>query len=163
MPFTPFHLGPLLVIGLLLRNRLHAPTLLIGSIILDVEPLLVLVYGLPYPLHGYAHTLIASLAIGLATGYILYKLERFLRILWLPLKLETRNQLSLKTYLVAGALGTVSHILLDTPLYSDIKPFYPFGVNPLYNPGLTILIYQSCLLLGSIGLTYYILLLFRGE
>jgi len=163
MPFTPFHLGPLLIIGLPLRNRLHAPTLLVGGIILDVEPLLVLVYGLSYPLHGYAHTFIAGLAIGLATGYLLSKLERFLRILWLPLKLETKNHLNIKNYLVAGILGTTSHILLDTPLYNDIRPFYPLNTNPLYSPGLTNLIYQSCLLLGIIGITYYLVLLFRHK
>ena len=42
MPFTPFHLGPALGFGLPLRNYLHVPTFLVASILVDVEPFVVL-------------------------------------------------------------------------------------------------------------------------
>ena len=64
MPFTPFHLGPALGLGLPLRRYMHVPTFIVASVILDVEPFLVLQFGLNYPLHGYLHTFLASLFVG---------------------------------------------------------------------------------------------------
>ncbi|MCX8170580.1 MAG: hypothetical protein N3E47_01215 [Candidatus Bathyarchaeota archaeon] len=55
MPFTLFHLGPALGLGLPLRRRLHVPTLVLANVIVDLEPFFVLFLGLDYPLHGYFH------------------------------------------------------------------------------------------------------------
>ena len=63
MPFTMFHLGPALAIGLPLRN-VHVPTFIVANVILDVEPLLVIFFGLNYPLHGYMHTLLLAFMVG---------------------------------------------------------------------------------------------------
>ena len=45
----------------------------------------------------------------------------------------------------AGVLGTLLHVLLDSPLYDDIRPFYPLTANPLYNPALSSEVYGVCL------------------
>ena len=68
MSFTPFHLGPALGLGLPLRRYLHVPTFLAASVVVDVEPLLVLVLGLDYPLHGYLHTFLFASLTGLLLG-----------------------------------------------------------------------------------------------
>jgi len=39
-----------------------------------------------------------------------------------------------RSFIVAGALGTGLHVLLDAPLYDDIKPLYPIATNPFYTP-----------------------------
>ena len=77
MPFTPFHLGPALGFGLPLRNYLHVPTFLVASILVDVEPFVVLSLGLDYPLHGYLHTFIVAFILGLALGYAMFLLKGF--------------------------------------------------------------------------------------
>ncbi|MGC9345425.1 MAG: hydrolase, partial [Candidatus Bathyarchaeales archaeon] len=46
MPFTPFHLGPVLLFGLALSTVLDLSTLLIASVIPDVEPFCVLLFDL---------------------------------------------------------------------------------------------------------------------
>jgi len=51
MPFTPFHLGPALGLGLPLRRYVYVPTFILANVIVDVEPFLVLFLGLRYPLH----------------------------------------------------------------------------------------------------------------
>lgn len=56
MPFTPFHLGPALCLGSPLREYIHAPTLILANVVLDIEPLIMLITGLSYPLYGYLHT-----------------------------------------------------------------------------------------------------------
>ena len=37
-----------------------------------------------------------------------------------------------KQYMLSGMFGGVVHVLFDSPLYYDIKPFFPFDFNPLY-------------------------------
>ena len=160
MPFTPLHLGPALAIGLPLRKYIHAPTFILASVLVDVEPLLVLVLGLDYPLHGYLHTFIGALALGIVLGYSMYLLDGVLNPLWRKLLLVTTPRLSSKAFITAGASGTLLHVFMDSPLYSDIKPLYPAITNPLYNPALTPAIYHACVLMGLLGFTYYLLLAF---
>jgi len=163
MPFTPFHLGPAFGLGLPFRKYLHVPTFILANIILDVEPFLVLFLDLRYPLHGYFHTFLLALFVGLSLGYTMFLLEKFLHKFYGDLLLEPNGKLSLKSFMVAGVLGTTIHILLDAPLYSEMQPFYPLTVNPLYNPLMSTEIYNICVWLGIIGIIYYIyLLVLRG-
>jgi len=60
MPFTPFHLGPGLLFGLLLLGYIDFPTFLVASVIVDVEPFLVLTLNLNYPLHGFLHSFLGG-------------------------------------------------------------------------------------------------------
>ncbi|HID93422.1 MAG TPA: hydrolase [bacterium (Candidatus Stahlbacteria)] len=159
MPFTPFHLGSGLGLGLPLRRYIHAPTFLLASVIVDIEPFVVLFLGLRYPLHGYLHTFLLAVPTGLILGYVMFLLERFLQSLYRTFLLETGKGLSLKSFLVAGSLGTGLHILLDAPLYTDITPFSPMAANPLYNPALTSEIYRLCVWMGAFGIVYYLALL----
>mgnify|MGYP000571886920 CR=1 FL=1 len=132
------------------------------SVILDIEPLLVLIYGLKYPLHGYLHTLLLSIPVGIAVGYVMYLLENIFKPLYRILLLEVSKSYTKKVFIASGIIGTASHVLLDSPLYHDIKPLYPLITNPLYNPQLTPIIYSICIYLGLLGLALYIILiLFR--
>jgi len=155
MPFTPYHFGPALALALPLRKYLHAPTFIIASVILDVEPFLVLALGLNYALHGYLHTLILSLVVGILVGSVMFRLEGSFVSLYKLLFLETNGKFNRGSFMAAGALGTVIHVLLDSPLYDDILPFYPLAVNPFYNPALSPEIYSICVWMGVIGLIYY--------
>jgi hypothetical protein len=159
MPFTPFHLGPALGFGLPLRKYLHVPTFLVANILVDVEPFLVLSLGLDYPLHGYLHTFIVAFILGLALGYAMFLLERISRSLYKTLLLESNATPKLKSFIVAGALGTMLHVLLDSPLYEDIRPFYPLLANPLYHSASSSEVYIFCVWMGMFGVVFYIALL----
>ena len=146
MPFTPFHLGPAILMYSLLRGRFELIVTILSNIIIDVEPFLVILLRLNMPLHGPIHsflgaTLLAVLTSGLA-NYLLPYLYRFIR-----LKYTYRySQL-----LVASLTGTYCHILLDAPLYSEMKPFYPLSGNPLLyiiEPGY---IYGGCIFSFLVG------------
>ena len=158
MPFTLFHLGPAFAFGLLLRKWLHLPTFLVASVAVDVEPLLVLVLKLDYPLHGYLHTFLAAIPYGVAIGYIMIYLKKMFNPLYKALLLEEDRPIGKKPFLLAGLIGSASHILLDSPLYEDIHPFYPLEANPLYNPSLTLPIYSLCIWTLLIGVLLYLLL-----
>ena len=160
MPFTPFHLGPALIIGLPLRKRIHAPTFIIANVIVDIEPFLVLTYNLNYPLHGYLHTIVGAIILGLTLSCIMYVLRGSLDKLFKLLKLVEKG-VNLKGFVTAGVGGTLIHVLLDSPIYSDIRPFYPLDVNPLYNPSLTPEIYLFCTITIMIGLVLYLIILIK--
>ncbi len=163
MPFTPFHLGPALALGLPTRKYIHAPTFIIANVIIDIEPLMVILLDLNYPLHGYLHTFIGAITIGLALGYIMYLFDVVFKVVWKKLLLASGSNICLRQFLIAGISGTALHVLLDAPLYYDIKPFYPFTVNPIYYPEFNSTIYMICTVLGLIGLIYYIYIVLRKQ
>jgi len=157
MPFTPLHLGPALAIGLPLRGYIHAPTFIVANVILDVEPLMVMFSGSSYPLHGYLHTLLLAAAVGLLLGFAMFKLERHTRPAFNALLLETGNTLSAKSFVLAGVSGAMLHVLLDAPLYADIRPFFPLAANPLLSPSVLGGIWVSalCVWMGIFGGVFY--------
>ena len=127
MPFTPFHLGPGLLFGLLL-SYVDFPTFLVASVIVDIEPFLVLTSNLNYPLHGFLHSFMGGTLLALILAPAMSKIRSILSPLMSFFKLE--KKLSFRSVLSAALLGVYLHILLDSPLYSDIRPFYPFDFNP---------------------------------
>ncbi|MBM5804801.1 MAG: hydrolase [Candidatus Verstraetearchaeota archaeon] len=159
MPFTPYHLGPAIAIGLPFRRFLHTPTFLVASVVLDIEPFLVLLMGLNYPLHGYFHTLIVAAVTGAVLGSLASLLEGTLSPLYRLLLLEGDAKFKTNTFAISGVLGTVIHVLLDAPLYPDILPFYPLAVNPLYDPGVSLQIYSLSFWAGVFGIIYYVFMI----
>lgn len=159
MPLTPYHLGPGSGFGLPFRKHVHAPTFILGNVIVDVEPFLVLLLRLEYPLHGYLHTFLLAFLLGLALGYVMFLLERILRPLFSVFLLEAGDPLSLKSFLVAGGLGTSLHVLLDALLYEEMVPFFPLTANPLYNPAVSLEVHMFCVWMGIFGIVYYLGLL----
>jgi len=161
LPFTPFHLGPALALGLFSRKYIHIPTFIIANVIIDIEPFMVVLLDLNYPLHGYLHTFIGAIIVGLALGYVMYLFNEIFEALWKRLFLVSGSDIGLKQFIITGISGTILHVVLDAPLYYDIKPLYPISFNPIYNPGLTLMIYMVCLILGIIGLIYYLYMVLK--
>lgn len=154
MPFTPFHFGPACAIGLSMRKFLHLPTFIVANVILDVEPFLVLLFGFEYPLHGLFHTFLLAFATGLSIGFLLSLFDNKLIPIYKEFFLKPSRKQNVKSFLIAGFLGTTIHVLLDSPLYEDINPLYPITNNPFYNPTLTIYIYSACVLMGIFAVMY---------
>ncbi len=161
MPFTLLHLGPALTIGIPLRRHIHLPTFIIASIIIDVEPLIVIATSVDYPLHGYLHTFLLAVILGLILGFLIYRLDKVLARLWSLILMEPAKELSMKSTMASGTLGTLIHVLLDSPLYEDIRPLFPLSINPLYNPGISYLIHEVCIAMCVIGLLMYLYIIIK--
>ena len=65
MPFTPYHFGPSGFVGLALRRWLDVPVFVLANVVVDLEPLVVVLFGLDYPLHGYVHTFLGGTVVAL--------------------------------------------------------------------------------------------------
>lgn len=130
MPFTPFHFGAHSCVALTLQKKIDVPAFILANVVVDIEPLVVILFNLKYPLHGYAHTFLGGIIIGSLWGVIAYKLRRPLSRVMRFLKLPYAPSLFIS--MMSGAAGACLHILFDAPLYSDIRPFYPLSLNPMY-------------------------------
>ncbi|MEM2939062.1 MAG: hydrolase [Candidatus Bathyarchaeia archaeon] len=161
MPLTPFHLGPALCFGLPLREHMHAPTFFLANIIVDIEPFIVLVFGLNYPLHGYLHTFLFASILGLALGCIMFFMRGIFQGFFKIFLLEGERMANIKDFIVAGISGTVLHVLLDSPLNNNTKPLYPLMFNPFYKPALMLEIHSFCIWTGLLGMAFYVHLVYR--
>jgi len=160
MPFTPFHLGPGLLFGLLLFGYIDFPTFLVASVIVDVEPFLVLTLNLSYPLHGFLHSFLGGTLLAFLLAAAMSKVRSSLSPLLSFFKLD--QKLSFKSVLSAALFGVYLHILLDSPLYSDIRPFFPFDFNPFLSSSMFIgfEVYTLCTLSFIGGAVIYAIRLF---
>ncbi len=156
MPFTLYHFGPGLLIGLIFLSFIDLPTFLIASLIVDIEPFLVLFFNLNYPLHGFFHSFLGGTIIALILTVIMIKIREFFTPIMSFFKIE--QEISFKKILLASLLGIYIHILLDSPLYTDIRPFFPLDFNPFYSTvNLTGLLYAICVWCFLTGLIVYII------
>ena len=145
MPFTPFHFGPSATVAIPLYRRLDVFTFIFANIIIDIEPLIVLTYNLNCRVHGYTHTFIGAALLGAATGMVCWIFRAQVKKIVVDI-LKFPFEASKSRMIISGILGAVFHVLLDSPLYTDIKPFYPISVNPMYG----IIGYSSMYILCSL-------------
>ncbi len=168
MPFTPLHLGPALFFGMVLLRYIDLPTFLVANVIVDIEPLVILTFGLhrasslDLPLHGLLHSFLGGTFVALLLALVMIRMRGYLEPL---MRLVGLEQVSSPRSVYAAALsGVYLHILLDSPLYTDIRPFYPFSFNPLLGGlGTALLIYMLCIFTGLIGVVLLVIRLVRAR
>ena len=129
MPFTPFHFGPSACIALPLSRYIDVPVFILANVAVDVEPLLVMVFDLNYPVHGYCHTLLIGSLVGILWAAIAYSGRSILRAVMEALRLSYKT--SFRKMLASAILGVWFHVMIDSLIHSDIKPCYPFAYNPV--------------------------------
>ncbi len=160
MPFTPFHLGPGLFVGLFFVSYIDFPTFLVANVIVDIEPFLVLSLSLNYPLHGFFHSFLGGTLVAFLLAAVMSKVRESLSPLLSFFKLEQKS--SFKTILLASLSGIYIHILLDSRMYMDTRPFFPLDFNPLLSsstlPGLEL--YILCFWCGIGATVIYVVRLF---
>ena len=155
MPFTPFHLGPALLLGLILFNYIDFPTFLIANVIVDIEPLTVLLMGLNSLLHGFFHSFIGGTIASIFLTMIVTRVRKYVSPL---MEFFYREQdWSRRKILVASISGVYMHIFLDSLLYTDIRPFYPFRSNPLLGGwSMGFKVFYFCVFSAVAGLIIYL-------
>ncbi len=160
MPFTPFHFGPGFLISLMFLSFIDIPTFLIASVIIDIEPFLVLVFHLNYPLHGFFHSFLGGFIVATLLAMVMSKIRKYFTPMITFFKIE--QSISFKKILFSSISAIFLHILLDAPIYLDIQPFFPFEFNPFYQstvmPGLIIYLICAWCFVGAI-LVYAVRLL----
>lgn len=130
MPLTPFHFGPCACISLPLRKWIDPAVFLLANVVIDLEPGVAMLFRLDFPLHAYVHSFFLGGTVGLLFGVVIYRFRGFLQRVMNGLRISYEP--SFKRMLVSAVLGMWFHVVLDAPLYRDIRPFFPFSANPFY-------------------------------
>jgi len=155
MPFTPFHLGPILLIGLLLLLYLDLFALVVGAVILDIEPSYYLFFTNRGAFHGITHTLLVASLIALATSFIIYPFrEKYTKLVEV---FGLKQEVSYPKTLISLLIGTLSHVSLDMFLYPEMRPLYPLSGNPFFNAIPSPVIYEFCFVALIISIIIYVI------
>ena len=151
-------MGPSLLIGLIFFPYLFIPSILLGSIIVDLEPLTFLILDLPV-LHLFFHTFLGAtiMAILVAVGFYLLRgaFEKLMVIFLIP---QTASPVKIT---VAAFIGAYSHIILDGFLYPEMQPFWPILGNPFLGLVSSSSVYLFCVLCFVIAIPIYIIQIWR--
>jgi len=129
MPFTPLHFGWHGLVGALSFRHLCFPTFLLANIVVDIQPLLVLLGLINTPLHGISHSLLGSAVICFIFGIICIPVTPYYERYFKSKKLQYKKSNS-KT-IISAILGGWFHVITDAPIYSDLQPLFPYAHNPV--------------------------------
>lgn len=127
MPFTPFHMGPGIVVKALLQGSFSLMVFGWAQIVMDIQPLIVLITGEGH-LHGFSHTYVGATLIALfsaLTGKYLSEIGLFI----IGLNKEWQVKIRWWVAFFTAFIGTYSHVVLDSIMHSDIQPFSPFNAS----------------------------------
>ena len=162
MPFTPYHMGPGILFKALLQGSFSLLVFGWSQIVMDMQPLLVLLSGEGH-LHGFSHTYIGATllaAFSAVTGKYLAQIG--LNMLRTPQ--QARVNIPWWVVVLSATLGTFSQVLLDSIMHADVQPFYPLTLD---NPFLSFIsvsaLHQVCLYSGYVGAILYGYLYWRSR
>jgi len=164
MPFTPFHMGAALIVKPAAQKHLSLIAFGIAQIVIDIEPFIGMMRRSDI-LHGPTHTLWGAITIGVLVALVSPAMCRPIlrrynqevtayKLRWLSEPIEPT-----RVAVWSGALwGTLSHIILDSFMHDDMRPFAPFSdANPLLHVISHDDVYQFCVVLGVIGCIVWLL------
>ncbi|WP_300450222.1 hypothetical protein [Accumulibacter sp.] len=152
MPFTPFHVGPGLLVKALLQGSFSLLVFAWAQIVMDIQPLVVLMTGEGH-LHGFSHTFVGATLIGLGsalTGKYAaeFGLRRMGQFRYLPISWPVAGSSAL--------IGSYSHVLLDGVMHADVQPLSPFLLdNHLFGFVSVTELHKFCLYSGILGIGLY--------
>jgi len=154
MPYTPYHFGPGLFLGVVLFPYIDFSTVMVASVILDIEPATILMLQLPFQFHGFFHTYLGATIIACILSVVFYPLRRHLNKLVSLFSLHQES--SFRHIFLASIIGTYFHVFLDSLLYGEMHPFYPLLGNPFVGIFHFAFVYDVCVFLGLLGFGAYI-------
>jgi hypothetical protein len=170
VPFTPLHMGPGLAIKALAGGRFSVLTFGIAQVAIDIEPLVGLIRGSSV-LHGPTHTYLAALIIAIVVATVSPPLCRLILRRW-------NRELSFHGLgwlvepesfaprpVIAGAfVGTLSHVILDSIMHSDISPLAPWSdANALLGLISIGSLHQFCIFAGLFGVVGWFFVAWRKQ
>lgn len=155
MPFTPFHMGPGILIKALLQGSFSLMVFGWAQIVMDIQPLFVLLTGEGH-LHGFSHTYVGATLLAIFSALSgKYLSEVGLKLIGIARKL---NPIQINWWIAFGSafIGTYTHVVLDSIMHSDVEPFYPLSqANNMLGFISVGELHQFCLYSALVGTAVY--------
>lgn len=160
MPFTPFHLGPAILLGLLLLRYIDFPTFVAANLVVDWRATLVFFGLLDGPLHSwpssYPGALVSGLVLAAAIIYVRPYLTEGLE------DMKIIQEISRTKILLGSISGVMLHVTIDAFHHPNIYPFLIEDFKPLFGLFSTYEVRLFCFGCMVLALPVY-LLHFRSE
>jgi len=159
MPFTPFHFGPGLLFKGGVPKHFSFTAFVASQVVIDSEVLYYLSVN-EYPLHRTLHTLPGAIVAGTLASLVIlggrWAVNKFapkLGKLFLSRLPTIQSESSTIGIWTGGLVGGVSHVLLDSLIYQDVRPFWPWtDANPLLGWVGQSPLLDACVIAGVVGL-----------
>lgn len=154
MPFTPFHMGPGIAVKALLQGSFSLMVFGWSQIIMDIQPLLVMITGEGH-LHGFTHTYVGATLLALfsaLTGKYLSEVGLYI----LGLNRQWQISISWPVTVVSAFVGAYSHVIIDSVMHRDMVPYFPFAEgNHLLGLISVSALHKVCVYSGLVGGAVY--------
>ena len=154
MPFTPFHMGPGILVKALFQGSFSLMVFGWSQIVMDLQPLVALITG-EGKLHGFTHTYVGSTLIALLSAVTGKYLSQ-----WALIVLSNGNRrginISWWVAFLSAFIGAYSHVILDSVMHVDIEPLSPFSPsNELLGIVSVATLHKFCVYSGLAGAIGY--------
>ncbi len=163
MPFTPIHMGPGIFIKALLQGSFSLMVFGWTQIIMDIQPLVVLITGEGH-LHGFSHTYIGASILAIISALSGKYLSQIGLII---LGISKDNPIIIAWWVafISAFIGSYSHVYLDSIMHQDVEPFYPFNlVNNFHGLVSIATLHKICMYSGLLGAAiYYVISWYRDK
>lgn len=123
MPFTPFHFGPAALVHSTAPRHISFLAFCGANVLVDVEPLYFMLTH-QQPIHRFFHSYVGATVAGLIVVVLFALVRRFAMPVLQVLRLDN---LSMRAVSLGAFAGTYSHVLLDSLMHADMRPFAPFS------------------------------------
>jgi hypothetical protein len=151
VPFTPFHFGVGVGIHAVAPRKISLISFCATNVLMDVETLYYLSRS-QFPLHRFFHTFVGVTLVIVVTVVLAAALLRLARRVQLPNPFDWQ-ELTLRAVIVGAVLGGYSHVVLDSVMHGEIRPFFPFSDhNPFYAGISLAALHWTCVIAGAAGL-----------
>jgi len=163
MPFTPFHMGIGIFTKAILQSSFSLMVFGWAQIVMDLQPLLVMITGHGH-LHGFSHTYLGASLIAILSALSGKYLSEFgLRLLGIS-KRENPIKIAWWVVFLSAFIGTFSHVFLDSIMHADVQPYYPVSLyNNLWGIISVPMLHKICIYSGLLGAAIYYLVLYRQK
>ena len=159
MPFTPFHMGPGVLVKSVLGGSFSLMVFGWTQIVIDLQPLYVLIQG-EGRLHGFSHTYFGAAIVTVIAALSGKWLSEF-GLYMLGLNPSRDLKISWSVVFFSAFVGSFSHVFIDSIMHSDVRPFFPLTDENIFLQLVsTGMLHIICIATGVVGgLIYFILLL----
>lgn len=155
-------MGPGIAIKAILQGSFSLMVFGWAQIVMDLQPLLSITTGL-VELHGFSHTFVGAALLTVVSALSGKHLSE-LGLHWLGLNRQRDINIAWWVVFVSAALGTSSHVVIDSIMHSDIMPFAPFSeVNPWLGWVTIDTLHRLCYYSALLGAVLYYLVQWLGK
>ena len=158
MPITPIHLGPALAVKAVAPRRFSFLLFAMTQAAIDSEAAFHLLRG-DWPIHRLFHTYMGATVVAVPMVAAGRPLLEWAIGLWDRLVAPTADsvfwiepRIPLAAALAGALIGAYSHVLLDSIVHSDVRPFAPLSdSNAMFRLTSASHLVLTCLVLGVLG------------